>query len=623
MTARGRFKSVTIHLRKYQVSLKGLLRELVGARKWLAAYLVIVLLPASFMIYFYSQRATTILVDEVTQTMLQTLKQAGTNIDYHFDRVEDLSDSLIINPVLISSLSTTGTAESYTEQHEQLKDLREKVVVPAQTNNKVVKIRTYVDESKNYSREGINFFSLSAVYDMPWVTSAIDAAGSSVWGGLHLQRYLDQPSDYVFSNARVLRFYRDFNVPSGLLVIDLDMRAVSDVVAELGGVGDGVAGAVYLVDEHNIVTYHSDLQTIGHPLVDEVQKLVAKQAEGVHAFFRDDRKHYAIFTSLRTTNWKLVMEVPQEVIAHRVVELNQFSGITGMLGTTLLFVILLFVLQMFFVRGMSRRVQKVVHSIRREGIENLDEQRAEGTKDNRLLESSVDVLIHKLHRLMGEAYTAKVQEREALLRALQAQINPHFLYNTLDSINWLARKHNAPDISRMIDGLAQYFRLSLNKGQDLVSVTDELELAKVYLEIQRHRFKNSFEYEINGGIELSHYVMPKLTLQPLLENALLHGIQNKRNMSGRIQIEAYTEGEGLWVVVSDDGVGMDPQKAKRLLHHDKSDADPTAKGSSYGLFNVHERIRLFSGEGYGLNIHSEPGKGTVVTVCTILKKNEN
>lgn len=611
---------MTTRLRKYWLSFKGMLRELVGARKWLAAYLIIVLLPASFMIHFYSQRASTILVDEVTQTMLQTLKQAGTNIDYHFDRVEDLSDSLIVNPVLIGSLSTTGTAESYAQQHEQLKDLREKVIEPAQTNNKVEKIRLYVDESKNYSREGINFFSLGDVYAMPWVTGAIDAAGSSVWGGLHLQSYLDQPSAYVFSNASVLRFYRDFNVPSGLLVIDMDMAAVSEVAADLGVAGGGAAGAVYLLDPHNKVMYHSDLQAIDQPLSAEVQEVIAGQAEGIQAFFRDDRKHYAIFTPLRTTNWKLVMEVPQEVIARRVVELNQFSGITGLLGTTLLFVTLLFVLQMFFVRSMSQRVRKVVHSIRREGIENLDEQMAEGTKDNRLLESSVDVLIHKLHRLMGEAYTAKVQEREALLRALQAQINPHFLYNTLDSINWLARKHDAPDISKMIDGLAQYFRLSLNKGQDIVSVSDELELAKVYLDIQRHRFKDSFDYEIIGGSELSHYVMPKLTLQPLVENALLHGIQSKHDMSGQIQIEAYTEGEELWVIVSDDGIGMDPQQAKRLLHHGKSAADPASKGSSYGLYNVHERIKVFSGEGYGLHIHSEPGKGTVVTVRMTLQQ---
>lgn len=613
---------MAIRLRRHWDGLKSMLRELVGARKWLAAYLIIVLLPASFMIHFYSGRASDILVDEVTQTMLQTLKQAGTNIDYHFGRIEDLSDSLMINPVLIGSLSTDGTVESYMEQHKQLKDLREKVIEPAQTNDKVDKIRLYVDHSKNYSREGINFFALDDVFGTPWVTRALEAGGSGVWGGLHLQSYLDQSPAYVFSNARVLRFYRDFNVPSGLLVIDLDMQAVSDIAADLGGIGSGEAGAVYLVDEHNTVMYHSDLQAVGGTLAEDVRGVISNRTEGVQAFEREGDKQYAIFTSLRTTNWRLVVEVPQEVIAGRVVELNQFSGLTGLLGTTLLFVILLFVLQMFFVRSMSRRVRTVVHSIRREGIESLDEQMQDGAKDNRILESSVNVLIHKLHRLMGEAYTAKVQEREAMLRALQAQINPHFLYNTLDSINWLARKHDAPDISQMIDGLAQYFRLSLNKGQDMVSVADELELARVYLEIQRHRFKDSFEYEIIGGDELAGYMMPKLTLQPLVENALLHGIQHTRDMSGRIQIEAYTEGEELWMVVSDDGVGMEMQTAKRMLHYGKTDADTAGRGGSYGLYNVHERIRLFSGEGYGLSIYSEPGKGTAVTVRMLLQRIE-
>lgn len=146
---------------------------------------------------------------------------------------------------------------------------------------------------------------------------------------------------------------------------------------------------------------------------------------------------------------------------------------------------------------------------------------------------------------MEETYQSKVQEREAQLRALQAQINPHFLYNTLDTINWIAIGHNAPEISNMINGLAKYFRLSLNKGRDLVSVTDELNLAKVYLEIQQSRFPKSFEVHFIIEDGLDDLEMPKLTLQPIVENALLHGIRKSKGKTGTILIGAKKR-TGFW-----------------------------------------------------------------------------
>lgn len=226
---------------------------------------------------------------------------------------------------------------------------------------------------------------------------------------------------------------------------------------------------------------------------------------------------------------------------------------------------------------------------------------------------------------MEETYRSKVQEREAQLRALQAQINPHFLYNTLDTINWIAIGHKAHDISQMIDGLARYFRLSLNKGKDVVTVTDELELAKVYLEIQQTRFPKSFEFafELAGkdesdeapkvGLILESCLIPKLTLQPIVENALLHGIRKAKGKTGKITIRAYIDGDDLLLSVSDDGIGMDPDFAQTLLTEPRPAMRTDGSGSSYGLYNVNERIRLFSGEDYGLNIQSQLGEGTTIT----------
>ncbi|MNC23336.1 Sensor histidine kinase YehU [compost metagenome] len=215
---------------------------------------------------------------------------------------------------------------------------------------------------------------------------------------------------------------------------------------------------------------------------------------------------------------------------------------------------------------------------------------------------------------MEESYRVKVKEREAELRALQAQINPHFLYNALDMINWSAIAHGAEDTSQMIEALALYFRLSLNKGKDHVSVADELNLARVYLEIQQSRFPSTFTFHISQEPGLEQCTVPKLTLQPIVENALLHGIRRSKEKKGTIRIAAERDGEDVLLTVSDDGIGMEEETAKRLLLEPPPDVKADGSGSSYGLFNVNERIRIFAGEASGLSIETAPGMGTRVEV---------
>ncbi|MNI44866.1 Sensor histidine kinase YpdA [compost metagenome] len=166
----------------------------------------------------------------------------------------------------------------------------------------------------------------------------------------------------------------------------------------------------------------------------------------------------------------------------------------------------------------------------------------------------------------------------------------------------------------MIDGLADYFRLSLNKGRDLVSISDELNLARVYLEIQQTRFPKSFTFHFEIEEDLDRYEMPKLTLQPLVENALLHGIRESKSKSGTIRIQACRDGEDLVLSVTDDGIGMEQELADSLLTEPQPDLRSDGEGGSYGLYNVNERIKLFAGEAYGLSIRSKLGEGTTVSV---------
>lgn len=594
-------------------------KSVLAARLWLIAYVVLIIIPASIFLYAYSQRYSHILEEEVTRSMLQTLKQAEINLDHQFDSLRDTSNSLFLNPKLQSYLSNSI---AYTDQLDAMNELRY-LLINGQTNRNVFRVRLYVNENKLFSHEKVNFFPMDTLKTRPWYEAVASAGGHLVWTGVYRESFIDRDDAYIFSGIRLLRDPDHYDNLSGFLSIDVDAKTLENTVSSIVLNKDQ---RVFMIAPDGTIIYHSDKSLLGKKLESEaVLQAIGVNEEGVSPIVENDNQQYVVYTTVDATGWKLVAEVPKKGINSRAASLNQFSSVATLTGVTILFLILVFILLAFIVRGMNRRVQTVIKAIKREGVAGLEERSVSSDGDFNLLEKSVDHLIHRVKDLMEETYRSKVQEREAQLRALQAQINPHFLYNTLDTINWIAIGHKAHDISQMIDGLARYFRLSLNKGKDVVTVTDELELAKVYLEIQQTRFPKSFKFEFEFGegteiekivgtrASLESFVIPKLTLQPIVENALLHGIRKSRGKTGEIKIRALIEGEDLILSVTDDGIGMDPEFARNLLTEPRPAMRTDGSGSSYGLYNVNERIKLFSGESYGLSIQSQLGEGTTIT----------
>lgn len=579
-----------------------------AAKYWLLGYVLFILIPAAFLLVVHTQRSSHILEEEVTNTMLQTLKQASINLDFQFDSVRDTSNTLFMNPKLAEYLNRKATID---QQLDSLKELRF-LVDSSETNTNVFRVRLFVNGERLFTGEQINFFTQESLESWPWYEKVMNSGGAIVWSGAYLESFIDSGPAYVFSAARMLRDLHDFDQISGVLLIDVAEQTITDILNKIKLTKEG---NIYLIADDGQIISHKDKSLLGKKMMEsEPLTTIAHNDEGVVRLLDDKNPRFAIYTKVASTGWKLVAEVPQSEISSRAVALNQFSGVATISTVTILFLLLVFILLAMIVRNMNRRIQTVIRTIKRGGIESLDDRTFNAGGDFKLLENSVDHLIHRVHGLMEETYQSKVQEREAQLRALQAQINPHFLYNTLDTINWIAIGHNAPEISNMINGLAKYFRLSLNKGRDLVSVTDELNLAKVYLEIQQSRFPKSFEVHFVIEDGLDDLEMPKLTLQPIVENALLHGIRKSKGKTGTILIGAKKEDGVLVLSVTDDGIGMDEELVQSLLTKPRPSMKSDGSGSSYGLYNVNERIKLFAGDHYGLCIHSTLGEGTTVTV---------
>ena len=227
------------------------------------------------------------------------------------------------------------------------------------------------------------------------------------------------------------------------------------------------------------------------------------------------------------------------------------------------------------------------------------------------LGDSMNIMIDKINELLEQVKVEQIRLRKAEFELLQSQINPHFLYNTLDAIVWLAESGEQKKVVNMVGSLSEFFRMSLNQGKDIVSIKDEIGHVRSYLEIQQVRYQDILNYEIHIPQELEKYLIPKITVQPLVENALYHGIKNKRGV-GRIVISGEMKEQCFILQVEDDGIGISEERLRQvrdgILHK------VSAGKEIYGLYNVNERIRLNFGEEYGVSIKSDYGKGTIVRV---------
>jgi len=272
----------------------------------------------------------------------------------------------------------------------------------------------------------------------------------------------------------------------------------------------------------------------------------------------------------------------------------------------------------FISQGITRPVhqlQQVMRSVETGEFRQAGDLRA--TDEIRELAREYDLMVSRIRDLMAANDREQELKRKSDLRALQAQINPHFLYNTLDSIVWMAEMDRSPEVVKMTTALSRLFRISISRGRELIPLRDELDHVRNYLTIQKLRYQDQFHYAIEVDDSLLDYTVLKIILQPLVENAIYHGVRNLSS-SGLIEIGGAARDGTLQLWVHDNGMGMGPEELGTLLSRLRNaEGDSGAsEGQGLGVINVHQRIQLYFGSGYGLQVTSEPEAGTTIT-CTM------
>ena len=283
----------------------------------------------------------------------------------------------------------------------------------------------------------------------------------------------------------------------------------------------------------------------------------------------------------------------------------------SLLGMGLL-LLLVIILSYYIPRSITMPITRISRVTNQVAKGNLSVRAAaESGAEARMLSDSLNAMIDKINELLDQVTTEQIRLRKAEFELLQAQINPHFLYNTLDTIVWLAEAGDQKRVVSMVGNLSDFFRTSLNQGKDIISIREELAHVRSYLEIQQVRYQDILRYEITVPEDLYEYKIPKITIQPLVENALYHGIKNKRGQ-GTITVTGKSKENGFVLYVRDNGIGMTQERLNEVRAGIQK-LSYTGK-EIYGLYNVNERIRLNFGETYGISIESTYGEGTCVSI---------
>ena len=439
-----------------------------------------------------------------------------------------------------------------------------------------------------------------------WFISAVEKRENLHFSTPHVQNlFVDNNYKYrwVVSLSRAVELTYNGKITPGVLLVDMNFSGIEQICKN---VDMGKSGYIYLIDGNGEIIYHPRQQLIYSNLIQENTKESAFYEDGNHIEEFLGEKRIITVKTVGYTGWKIVGVKPMNELSKNYIQVGIFAIFILIAVIFILVAVNIFVSTR--ITNPIRELEKSVNDLEN-GIMDVDIS-IKGSHEIKHLGKAIKSMANNMKKLMDDIVIEQEAKRKSELNALQAQINPHFLYNTLDSIIWMVENGKYDGAVVMVTALARLFRISLSKGKNIITLRDELEHAKNYLTIQNIRYKNKFDYYIEAEESILDLSCIKLIIQPLIENAIYHGMEFMYG-DGEIVVKAYVTDEILYIDIIDNGLGMTEEAVNKLLTNENS----SKKGSGIGLKNVNERIKLYFGKDYGLDIFSEPDEGTTIRIC--------
>lgn len=559
-------------------------------------YFTITALAASLLVTFSIYQRLSVQVTQMVQEENQSLiTQVGRSVDSYLRSVMKLSDSLYYGVIKNADLSETSITEEITLLYDNSKDLVDNIALFSEDGEMIEAV------------PAARLKSSADVAEEAWFQQALEKTENQHFSRPHVQYIFENSENqyrWVFSQSRAVELTEGTSVAQGVLLVDISYSSLEQL---FDGVSMGTGGYVYLISSDGELLYHPKMQLIDTGRVQENNYAAALYKDGTYQEEFGGEKRFVTVKSIGYTGWKVVGVTPENVVT--------LNGIKTRLFIVFLIVLILSILVLINSYISSRITNPIKELEKSVGV--LEEGNLEapvymgGSYEIQHLGKSISNMAAQIRLLMKDIVSEHEAKRKQEFDTLQSQINPHFLYNTLDIIVWMIENEQKAEAVKAVTALARFFRISLSKGKSIITVRDELEHVRNYLMIQHMRFKNKFSYEIRAEEEVLELSSLKLMLQPLVENAIYHGMEFMDG-DGEIILRAWKEDAELYFEVSDNGLGMTEEQVERLFSSSTHVA--SNRGSGIGVKNVNERIKLYFGEQYGLTIDSEPDEGTRVRI---------
>ena len=529
-----------------------------------------------FLLSFLQMRS---IIDDKEKLNLQSyLQQSVSSMDRTLDGYNSLSDYIAFDRTLAEAFSM-----EYGTPYEQYEQLTQKVDPILRSSSYfhggMQRITIYTDNGM--VKHDTTVAPVSEIEETDWYQKTLEHPG--------LNWFVNYPEKTLFS-ARKLAF-SGAREGVNILYMDVDYQKLftpyaETLISECG---------LYITDQEGKLVFEESRFSGKNQNYDLTYSEFLEQRD------RGSADYTILCEQSNTTGWTVWLYQPVGLAGESMRQIGVMAGVT------ILICIFAAVLAYFITSGMvSGRIERLTCLMQEVQEGSMDMQVGSDDRDEiGMLYRGFGSMMKRIRTLINEVYLGKITQKEAELKALQAQINPHFLYNTLSLINWKALAAGEEDISRMTLAMSTFYRTALNRGRNVLQVEAELSNTRAYLEIQSMLHDGDFDYEIEVQPEILQCESLNLILQPLVENAIHHGIEEKTDGRGKISVRGWKEDNCVWFMVEDNGVGMEQKVADKIL---------TMESKGYGVRNVDERIRLCYGEKYAMKVESVVGKGTKMTI---------
>lgn len=583
------------------------IKNLTIRKKLLISYFILIFLPLGILTAVSYQKVSKGYESQILYSSSQSFEQAYTFLSYKVNTLIKSSDIIYFNADVQEILSR--------DKEELIGDIIQQNITRLELENflnsfknieDIYRASLFVPGWLMYSNQDIYFSNINTFSTTDIYKDLVSSKEKVFWPPPHKIKNNNSSLNPVpvISLLRKIRNRDQINEVIGVIQISILESTIQDIISKANITHDGI---VYIQNSKGDVVSCSDKENFEHL---DLKKSIRKQLERKDLSWETmsikDNKFKVTARGIDNTDWTLITVIPfSEIFAQS----NRIRDL--MVALMLILGFISYGFANFISTSTVKRIITLMEKIKSVQDGNLDVKIVSNSQDEiGKLTDNFNYMVKRIRLLVKEQYENGKEIKNLELKALQSQINPHFLYNTLELINWKAMDNDVPEIAIITQSLAKYYKLSLNKGKDIVSIEDEINHIKVYVQIQNLRFDHRINLVIDIDQDIYSYDILKLLLQPIVENSIIHGIlENWNRKEGCITISGHFDNDDITLTVRDDGVGMTEEKAEEILS-----MESTSKAHGYGIRNINHRIKLYFGQQYGLTYHSVPQQGTLVEI---------